>query len=499
MNTAQKVLSNTAIQSFGRLMTAAISIVILKLISTYLGKSGYGAYTTVYEFLAFFAIIADFGIFQIAVKEMSAYPDRRREIFGNIFTLRICLSTFAMLLSIAAAFLIPKYSGTPIPLGIAIASGTTFLTIIFGTLSSVLQVDLRMQWNVLALIAAKFVALGWMVVTIFRWLPEDPERGFFQLLVAGIVGGLLQVLITFLAARKSTEISLRFDFKFWREILAKTLPYGAAVLLATIYVRIDVILLSLLRSQEEVGIYGVAARILENLAVISIFFLNSALPAITRLFQDNREKLKQLLQHAFDFLILIGLPIAVGGITLAYPIIALVSSPEFLSNLAENFYGSDIALQILLVAMLFAYLGNLFGFTLLAGNQQVKLMYVNAAAVIFNVVSNLVVIPIWGFRGAAATSVASQIFVCILGFFFLRRMIDVSFTLKTAGKACLAAAAMGASVFWLQPHFFNLFGGNKSLLLLIPVGIIIYGTALILTRAITPEMWELVRRRNEKT
>ena len=480
-------------------MTAAISIVILKLISTYLGKSGYGAYTTVYEFLAFFAIIADFGIFQIAVKEMSAYPDRRREIFGNIFTLRICLSTFAMLLSIAAAFLIPKYSGTPIPLGIAIASGTTFLTIIFGTLSSVLQVDLRMQWNVLALIAAKFVALGWMVVTIFRWLPEDPERGFFQLLVAGIVGGLLQVLITFLAARKSTEISLRFDFKFWREILAKTLPYGAAVLLATIYVRIDVILLSLLRSQEEVGIYGVAARILENLAVISIFFLNSALPAITRLFQDNREKLKQLLQHAFDFLILIGLPIAVGGITLAYPIIALVSSPEFLSNLAENFYGSDIALQILLVAMLFAYLGNLFGFTLLAGNQQVKLMYVNAAAVIFNVVSNLVVIPIWGFRGAAATSVASQIFVCILGFFFLRRMIDVSFTLKTAGKACLAAAAMGASVFWLQPHFFNLFGGNKSLLLLIPVGIIIYGTALILTRAITPEMWELVRRRNEKT
>ena len=496
MNTAQKVLGNTAIQTLGRFTTAAVSIVILKLISTYLGKSGYGSYTTVYEFLAFFAIIADFGIFQIAVKEMSAHPDRRQAIFGNIFALRICLATLAMLTAIAAAFLIPKYSGTPIPPGIAIASATTFLTIIFGTLSSVLQVDLRMQWNVLALVAAKFAALGWMVATIFRWFPGDPERGFFQLLVAGIIGGLLQILITFLAARKSTKISLQFDFKFWKEILRKTLPYGAAVLLATIYVRIDVILLSLLRDSEEVGIYGVAARILENLAVISIFFLNSALPIITRLFRDNREKLKQLLQHAFDFLILIGLPIVVGGITLAFPIIALVSSPEFLSNFAGNFYGSDVALQILLVAMLFAYLGNLFGFTLLAGNQQVKLMYVNAAAVIFNVLGNLAVIPIWGFRGAAATSVASQIFVCILGFVFLQRMITASFNLKTALKAGIAAAGMGLSIFWLQPFFFNLFGGNKSLLLLIPTGGAIYAATLILLRAITPEMWMLLRKQD---
>ncbi len=492
MNTAQKVLGNTAIQVAGRLTTAAVSIVVLKFITVYLGKAGYGDYTTVYEFLAFFAIIADFGIFQIAVKEMSAHPERRREIFANIFALRICLAVGAMLAAIGAAFLIPKYSGTPIPLGIVFASATTFLTIIFGTLSSLLQVDLKMQWNVLGLIASKFVALGWMLATIFKYFPENPEKGFYQLLIAGVVGGIFQVGIVFLAARKRVAISLKFDFQFWKKILLKTLPYGAAVLLATIYVRIDVILLSLMRDSEEVGIYGVAARIMENLAVISIFFLNSTLPTVTRLFRENHEKLKKLLQYAFDFLLLIGLPIAVGGITLAYPIIALVSSPEFLSS--ENFYGSDIALQILLVAMLLAYLGNLFGFTLLAGNRQTKLMLVNAAAVVFNFVSNIIVIPIWGFRGAALTSVASQIFVCILGFYFLRKMIDVRFSLKTATKALFAAATMGSSVWYLQPYFFNLFGGNKSLLLLIPVGGLVYGLVLFITKAITPEMLALVKR-----
>jgi O-antigen/teichoic acid export membrane protein len=493
LNTAQKVLGNTAIQVIGRLTTAAVSIIILKLISTYLGKSGYGAYTTVYEFLAFFAIIADFGIFQIAVREMSIHPERRREIFGNIFALRICLTIFAMFLAVGIGFLIPQYSGTPIPVGIVIASATTFLTIIFGTLSSILQVDLRMQWSVLGLIASKFVALGWMLFAVFRWMPEDPERGFFQLIVAGAVGGIFQVLVVFFAARQSEKVSLRFDFRFWKDVLVKTLPYGAAVLLATIYVRIDIILLSLMRTQEEVGLYGVAARIMENLAVISIFFLNSTLPTISRLFRDNQEKLKKLLQYAFDFLLIVGLPIAVGGITLAFPIIALVSSPEFLSNAATGFFGSDVALQILLVAMLLAYLGNLFGFTLLAGNQQVKLLYVNAAAVVFNLVSNIIVIPIWGFRGAAVTSVASQIFVCTLGFIFLRRMIAINFKLKTAAKAVLAAATMGASVWYLQPYFFDLFGGNKSLLLLIPVGGLVYGLILFITKAITPEMRALIK------
>ncbi|MCF7845949.1 MAG: flippase [Candidatus Peribacteraceae bacterium] len=495
MNTAQKVLSNTAVQAIGRLTTAAVSIIILKIISGYLGTAGYGAYTTVYEFLAFFAIVADFGIFQIAVKEMSAAPERRTEIFGNVFALRLCLATGAMLAAIGAAFLIPKYSGTPIPAGVAIASATTFLTLIFGTLSSLLQVDLRMQWNVLGLIASKFIALGWMLATIFRYFPDDPQSGFFQLLVAGAVGGLFQVAIVFWAARRDT-LRLRFDFKFWKKLMVKTLPYGGAVLLATIYVRIDVILLSLMRTQEEVGIYGVAARVMENLAVISIFFLNSALPSIARLYRTNRDRLKKLLQYAFDFLALVGLPITVGGIALAYPIIALVSSPEFLSNYAIGFYGSDLALQILLIAMLLAYIGNLFGFSLLAGNAQIKLFYVNAAAVVFNLLSNIAVIPFWGFRGAAATSVASQIFVCILGFLFLRKMLKgISFKLGTAAKALLAALTMGVSVWWLEPLFFNFFGGNKGVLFLIPAGGAVYITVLFLTQAITPEMRALLKKK----
>lgn len=494
LSSARLVLSNTVVQLFGKLATAVLAIITLKLISSYLGTTGYGEYTTVYEFLAFFGIVGDFGIFQIAVKEMSAHPEDRHKIFGNIFAIRSVLVLLAMLLAVGTGYLIPKYTGTKIPAGILIASVTTLITILFGTLSSLLQVALRMQWSVVGLVAGKIVTLLYMFVVVYFWLPHDLVAGFYQLLVAGIVGGIVMLAVTYFAARKVEGISLQFDWHFWKVVLLKALPYGAAILLATVYFRIGAILLSLLRDSEEVGLYGVAARILENLNVISVFFLNSTLPIMARLFRDNSEKLRQLLQYSFDFLVLISLPIVVGGVTLAFPLVAAISSPEFLSNFAQGFYGSDVALQILLFSMFFAFLANLFGYTLLAGNQQIKLLYINLAAVVVNITSNLIVIPIWGLRGAAATSVVSQALVCILGLYFVKKMITIRFHHITLLKASLAAAIMGLTIYYLQEPLFTAFGGNQSLLVLIPIGGVIYGITLLVTKAVTPEMWGLVKK-----
>ena len=62
MSIARKILENTFVQVLGKLITALLSIFVLKIITRYLGTSGYGDYTTIYQYLAFFGIIADFGI-----------------------------------------------------------------------------------------------------------------------------------------------------------------------------------------------------------------------------------------------------------------------------------------------------------------------------------------------------------------------------------------------------------------------------------------------------
>src|SRR3989338_6580715 len=134
MSLARKILHNTLIQIAGKLVTAALSVVVLKIISNYLGAAGYGDYTTVYQFLALFGIIADFGIYTITVKEMAKDETQIPMILGNVMGLRTLLAIFAMAFAALAVFLMPDYENTLIPIGVLIATVATFFTLINGTI-----------------------------------------------------------------------------------------------------------------------------------------------------------------------------------------------------------------------------------------------------------------------------------------------------------------------------------------------------------------------------
>ena len=213
MSTAKKILSNTAVQVFGRAIMAGLSIVILKIISHFLSVEGYGQYTAVYEFLAFFGIAGDLGVFAIAVRDMSKGERDREFIANNILGMRLMLAGLMMALATVAGFLIPAYEETYIPMGVAIASFSVFLAIMHGTVSSVLQVNLKMQNSTWGLVLGKVISLGWMVGVIFYFYAGEPSQDSFnQLMVAGVVGNLVAFLYTFtlhFACRKYGHSSWR--------------------------------------------------------------------------------------------------------------------------------------------------------------------------------------------------------------------------------------------------------------------------------------------------
>lgn len=484
MSLASKILSNTAAQIAGKAATAVISIIIIKLLTTYLGREGYGMYTTIYEFLTFFAIIADFGLFQIALREMARSPEREASILGNLLSLRLGLTVISMTVAIGAVWLLPSYAGTDIPLGVTIAVLTTFATLMTGTLSSVIQYHLKMYWAVYAAIAGRVLALGYMLLTVFVWLPANPEVGFYHLVWAGTLGNLAMLAGTYFAARKLAPIRFEFDTVFWKQVLRAALPYGTALVLATMYFRLGAVMLSLMKGPGEVGYYGVSLRIVENLQMLPVFFLNSILPTLTALLVTDREKCKQVFQTSFDVLLIVAAPIVLGGWVLAYPLISAVSSPEFLTTSTQ--LGSDIALRLMLVAMALAFLSNLFGYVLLAGNEQKQLLRVNLTAVALSIAVNLVVIPDYGFVGAAFTSIISESIVCGWLAYLLWKKVGLRPTFGTARKVIFAAASMGLIV--AGGAALLDFAGNWGLIVLIPLGGAVYTGLLFATRAVTPDL-----------
>jgi O-antigen/teichoic acid export membrane protein len=491
MSIARRILSNTLAQIFGKAVLALLGLAVVKIATNYLSVEGYGEYVMIYEFLAFFGIAADLGLFTIAVKEMSKDESKIPKIIGNIVSLRTILCVITMGAAVITVFAIPGYKGTHIALGVGIASITTFLTIINSTISSVLQTKLRMGLAAIAVVMGKIVSVAIMAYIVFYGFPDNKEVGFYMLIVAGIFGNLVMTMVTDHYVRKITVVEYRFDFDIWKDVFVKTLPYGLALILNTMYFRVNSLFISLYRGQEEVGIYAVAMRILEQLTVLPLYFMNSVLPVLTKSLQEKNDKYKDIIRYSFDFLAAMAVPMAVGGVVLSTSIISLISTKDYLSH--PGFYGSDVALEILVLAVLFQFLNILFNFVLIALNKQVKLLYINAACVLFAIILDLFVVPLYGFRGATVTSVLNELFILIGSYFVAKHYLKFSLNFKNLAKIILSAFAMGLALYLLEPITYQ-YLHHYNVLLLVLIGVVVYIGMLFATKTVSKEMLALIKK-----
>jgi O-antigen/teichoic acid export membrane protein len=516
MSTAKKILSNTAVQVAGRLVMAASSIFVLKMITNFLSIEAYGMYSSIYEFLAFFGIAADLGLFTIAVREMSKGEREQGFIMSNILGMRMALAFTMMSLATIAAFLIPKFGGTYIPVGVAIASMAVFFTILHGTVSSVLQVELKMQRSTIGLVGGKLISVTWMAAVVYYFYVGEPgAESFYQLIVAGLVGNIFAFGYALYYALKHVKFKPRFDRGYWTEIMTTSAPYGLALIMNMIYFRIDAMMLLLMRGPSEVALYTPVVRILEILSVIPIFFMNSVLPTFSKAASEAKsgvsgaakkvgaeingaartvarvgsEKIQQIMGLSLDFLVMMALPMVIGLFLLAYPIVFLITQPEFLTRLDEGFYGSDMAMKILVFAMFFAFLNSLFTYSLVAINKQNHLLWINGSAAILNILVNLSVIPEYGFRGAAYASIGTEAYILLMSFLVARRFMVFRPNWGRLFKFVLASFLMGALVWAIkEPSYYWLGLENLSAILVSGIGAVFYGALLLLFGAI-PKEW----------
>ncbi len=504
MSLARRILGNTFAQVVGRFATALLAVIVVKILTVYLGQSGYGKYATIYEFLAFFGAFADFGIFTIAVREMSKDKAKEAAIFGNALVLRTIFTTGALLLAAIAVWFIPQYQGTVIPVGVAIAALSTFFVIMSGTFSAALQMRLRMEVAAFALILGKvFTVLAIVAITKW-WFPDMPEESFVWLIWAGTIGGALTFALTALMTMRIFPVRIAFDPKLIKRLLVEAAPFAVALALNTFYLRMDILLLSLFLpittdgvcaqrfcGDTEVGSYAVAARMVEIVIMVPIYFMNSVLPTLTRSLTEKSQQAAHVLTNAFAFLLAVGLPAGILMITLSREIVRIVASEEFLSTATSA--GSDTAIRILGLMIPIAFISMFFGFLLIAIGKQSTLIWINLGAVTFNLLADMWAIPHYGFVGAAYASLISEFVMISLMALFAYRTYAWHPPAKNVVRTLLSAAIAGAVAFGAHQAVAGL-GSLLSLLVTTTVFTMCYYFALRRLGIITPEILRMLKK-----
>jgi len=465
MSATRQVAFNTVVQVAGRAIIAVMAIIIVAFLTRYLGVAGYGQYATVFAYVGLVGVLVDFGFFLIIVREITQKPEERGYILGNVLGLRLVAAGLIFFLAYLAAGQL-GYS-YPVLAGIAIASLSQTFIVLNQVPVSLFQSRLRMDKATLADVAARFLML--VLTVLFIRL----DLGFLALVAVLVIGNFFAFLVNFLMALPSVFIYPRFDFAFWGEFLKKALPMGVVVVLAFIYFRIDVIMLSLMKGDFAVGVYAPPYKIVGMLLTFPTIFMSSVFPIMTKTLDRSFERAKQIFRRSFDFLVFVALPMLAGVLVIATPLMVFVAGADFAV--------SGPVLGILIFAVALSFINSVSVYTLVAAGKQGSLVWPYVLAALFNVTANWLFIPYYSYIGAAYTTVATELIVLIYTFYLVARELKFHPSFKVSIKSLFASLIMGGLLYLIKDWNFVLLTG---------LGAIIYiGLALAL-KAFPKSFWK---------
>jgi O-antigen/teichoic acid export membrane protein len=449
----RRVAANTAAQIAGRAVILALAAVSIALITRYLGPSSYGRYALALSYIQLFGVLADVGLFTIVVREISKRPEQTSRLVGNAMTLRALVSVVVVAAALGISLLLPY---TPqVRVAILIAAVPFMLGLLSTSLVTVFQARLRMERAVIADVVGRAAALAAVAVVVLA------DWGFYAVVASAAVGAVVTLGLTATLVRPLAAIRFAAEPAVWRTLVVSALPLGIALAINEIYFRADTLIISLYRSDREVGLYALAWRVYELVALFPAVIMTSVFPLLSRYVEENEARARRLLQSASDVFWSIGLPLAAGGIVLAPGIVELAGG--------SGFAASAEPLRLLLPAGALAYVNGLFGYALIAKNRQRDALWLNVVSLVLNLGLNFALVPSEGIVAAAAVTLGCEVVIFGGSWILMRTHYRFFPSLVVAGKALLAALVMAAALFPLR---------DGPVVPLVALGAVIYGAVL---------------------
>jgi len=441
----KKIASNTISQILSKIVTAIISIFLISALTKYLSPEMYWQYNKIYNYLAIFTFLADLWLYTISIREISKDTSKASKIIWNVMTLRLLLWLWIIFLSILIAFFLPWYNTTISLISILIVSIFSVFNLMNSSVLSLMQAFLKIEFSWLTFILWKIINLSVILIVIFFLFPKNSETNFDLAFIYIMIAWLLWIIVNFwlnfIYANKITKIQFLFEWDYIRYLFKTSLPYWVALFLSVIYLKIDVVLLSLLENPEKadlsIALYSLPMKIIEVLMVIWVYFLNSILPILSTYFNKNSfSEISTLLKNSFRVLFSFSIIILVLWILFAKDLILILATPDYLDNSLHQYTSLDAFIVVLFV-LLFYFISSLFNYLFIASKNEMKLLYINIFITIFNIVWNILLIPKYSFLWAWITTLISQILLFWLWFYFSRKIVKFDFDILYILKVSL--------------------------------------------------------------
>ncbi len=414
---------------FSGLTTSAglLLFVLMILSGRHLGSRDFGVFSFALSLASIFAIITDFGLDDLTVREVARDRQLAGEYFGKIFVWKLALSIVAMVALVITVNAL-KSSGTIRMVTYLLGSMAIFRSFIT-TVRAFFRAYERFDLEARLVITDRVLLFSCGTIFLLT------SGSVIVLAVVFTAVRLVSILIALiLFHRRVDRIVPRLDVHFIKTFQVRALPFGLAFLCFGLYTYVDKIILSLARSDAEVGLYNAGFQIYEGLMIIPIILAAVFYPRLSTLFQSDPERQRDLFARGTKYLMIVALPLAVGGIFLSGDLLRLLFGNEFLA--------AAPALSILLCAIVLSFQNVLLHTFLNSMDRQRTMLITTLLGFAMAVLLDILLIPRYGITGAAIATLGYVATIFGTCGWSVRRSLRDPAILAAIGKLAVAVLLM---------------------------------------------------------
>lgn len=469
MPSAKIIMKNLYALSIAEILANVLSFFLVVLIARRLGDTGLGIYSFAFAFAGIFSLFSGLGLPSLMVRDISRDKSLTKKYFQNILAIRMILGVITLILPIVFIFSFEK--DIFVIKNVVLASVSTFFVLFSYPFQSLLRAYERMSIESLSRVIERIVALSIGIFVLLKGY--DLLALMYVLVLSNFIGFVIYAF----PVSKLVKIKFDFDFRFWLQLIKNGFPFFLTAFFLTLYFRIDIIMLSLMKNYAVTGIYSAAYKVIDVASKIPFIVTVALFPAMSQLHRLSKDLLKKLYSKSFYYMCAIALPMAIGT--------TLLSDRIILFAYKSSFIQSSIALKILIWAEFFLFLNFLMGFLLNSIDKQKIFTLGILIGAISNIALNFILINYYSYIGAGiATLITEIINFCVFAYFTFSYGFRLDFW-NIMPKPLAASAVMGLSIWYLS---------FLHILLLVPIAMAIYFFALFIIKGFGKEEFSLIQR-----
>lgn len=465
-----KVAKNYAYNVLYQVFILIVPLITVPYVSRVLGVTGIGINAYTNSIIQYFILFGSIGLNLYGNRTIAYYRDdqeRTSKIFWEIALLKFITIAISYSVFLIYALTFSEYSDYLFYQSLLIIAAAFDISWFFMG-----QEDFRK--TVLRNLVVKIISIA----LIFLLVKKSSDLPLYILILS-----LSQLLgnLTLWPYLKKALVKVKLSDLNLTQHISESLVMFIPQIAIQIYLVLNKTMLGNMTSVEAAGIFENADKIIKMLLAVVTASGTVLLPRVANLFkQKEHAKVEKLLYSSFDFASFISIPMVFGIASIGQPFAVWFFGSEFSE-------AGPIMILLSVIIVLIAWSNVIGQQYLLPTNNMKPYTFSVIGGAIVNLICNLILIPSYGVKGAALSTVVAEAVVIILQFYFVRKTFQFTKLIQDCWKYVLAGGVMYVIISFINSHIVFDF---KTFVLEIAIGLLSY---LVVTWLLHAKVYEFFK------